>query len=193
MLAVFWTEEYKPPFYVFFFDNDNSKVHVKLGTCLVLCLLVLEKNLGNIDMKISDIFLVFLLEQSTQDRYLVFFLKNSLKKLRPSSHERSFTTFGPGVPSPGLYSDSQAWWTWKDCRLLLGSLVFLQVGQLYPVEQINVRTLGTIYALCFYHKDTEPLYHYFMYSLASLLSGIYPLPAMHSWLVTSAMYLLLVT
>ena len=31
-----------------------------------------------------------------------------------------------------------------------------------------------------YRKDTEPIYHYFMYSLGSLLSGIYLLPAMHS-------------
>ena len=30
-----------------------------------------------------------------------------------------------------------------------------------------------------YHKYTEPLFHAFMYSLVSLLSGIYPLPAMH--------------
>ena len=36
----------------------------------------------------------------------------------------------------------------------------------------------------YYHKDTEPLYHSFMYSLESLLSSIYPLPAMHSLLVT---------
>ena len=36
-----------------------------------------------------------------------------------------------------------------------------------------------------YRKDTEPLYHPFMYSLVSLLSNIYPLPAMHSLLVTS--------
>ena len=35
-----------------------------------------------------------------------------------------------------------------------------------------------------YHKDTEPLYHSFMYSLVSLLSGIYPLRAMHPLLVT---------
>ena len=35
-----------------------------------------------------------------------------------------------------------------------------------------------------YRKDTEPLYHSFMYSVVSLLSGIYPLPAMHSLLVT---------
>ena len=35
-----------------------------------------------------------------------------------------------------------------------------------------------------YRKDTEPLYHSFMYSLVSLLSSIYPLPAMHSLLVT---------
>ena len=37
--------------------------------------------------------------------------------------------------------------------------------------------------LC-YRKDTEPLYHSFMYSLVTLLSGIYPLPAMLSLLVT---------
>ena len=35
-----------------------------------------------------------------------------------------------------------------------------------------------------YCKDTEPLYHSFFYSLVSLLSGIYPLLAMHSLLVT---------
>ena len=34
-----------------------------------------------------------------------------------------------------------------------------------------------------YRKDTEPLYHLFLYSL-TLLSGIYPLLAMHSMLVT---------
>ena len=37
---------------------------------------------------------------------------------------------------------------------------------------------------CTYRKDTEPLYHFLMYSLVSLLSGIYPLLAMHSLLVT---------
>ena len=36
----------------------------------------------------------------------------------------------------------------------------------------------------FYHKDTEPLYHSFKYSCVSLFYGIYPLPAMHSLLVT---------
>ena len=30
-----------------------------------------------------------------------------------------------------------------------------------------------------YHKYPEPLYHSFIYLLVSLLSGIYPLPAMH--------------
>ena len=35
-----------------------------------------------------------------------------------------------------------------------------------------------------YRKDTEPFYHSFMYSLVSLLSGIYPFYAMHSLLVT---------
>ena len=36
-----------------------------------------------------------------------------------------------------------------------------------------------------YRKDIELLYHAFMYSPVSLLSGIYPVPAMHSLLVTS--------
>ena len=35
-----------------------------------------------------------------------------------------------------------------------------------------------------YFKVTEPLYHYFMFSLVLHLSGNYPLPAMHSLLVT---------
>ena len=35
-----------------------------------------------------------------------------------------------------------------------------------------------------YHKDTETLYHSFMYSLVSILSGIYLLPATHPLLVT---------
>ena len=38
--------------------------------------------------------------------------------------------------------------------------------------------------LSLYCKNTEPLCHSFMYSLVSLLSGIYQLPAMHSLLVT---------
>ena len=42
-----------------------------------------------------------------------------------------------------------------------------------------------------YHIDTEPLYHAFMYSLVSLHSGIYPLPAIHSLLVT--IYIILST
>ena len=45
-----------------------------------------------------------------------------------------------------------------------------------------LRTLCLDPALVEYRKDTEPLYHTFMYSL---LSAIYPLPAMHSLLVTS--------
>ena len=35
-----------------------------------------------------------------------------------------------------------------------------------------------------YRKDTEPLCHSFMYSLVTLPSGIYLIPAMHSLLVT---------
>ena len=35
-----------------------------------------------------------------------------------------------------------------------------------------------------YRKDTETLYHAFMYQLVSLLSGIYPVLAMHSLLAT---------
>ena len=37
---------------------------------------------------------------------------------------------------------------------------------------------------CPYRKDIEHLYHAFVYSPVSLLSGIYPLPAMHSLLAT---------
>ena len=36
----------------------------------------------------------------------------------------------------------------------------------------------------FYRIDTEPLFNTFVYSLVLLLSHIYPLPAMHSLLVT---------
>ena len=35
-----------------------------------------------------------------------------------------------------------------------------------------------------YRKDIEHFYHSFVYSSVSLLSGIYPLPAMYSLLVT---------
>ena len=37
---------------------------------------------------------------------------------------------------------------------------------------------------CHYRKDTVPLFHCFMYSLVSPLSGIYPFLAIHSLLVT---------
>ena len=39
-----------------------------------------------------------------------------------------------------------------------------------------------------YRKDTEPLYHSFMYSLVSLLSGLNLFRDMHSLLVTSTSY-----
>ena len=42
-----------------------------------------------------------------------------------------------------------------------------------------------IWTILQYRKDTEHLYHAFVYSLVSFLSGIYPLLAMHSLLVTS--------
>ena len=38
--------------------------------------------------------------------------------------------------------------------------------------------------LSYYRKDTEHLYHDFVYSPISLLPSIYPLPAVHSLLVT---------
>ena len=49
---------------------------------------------------------------------------------------------------------------------------------------INKNAHDTNFISLGYRNDTEPLYHPFMYSLVSLLSGIYPLPAMHSLLVT---------
>ena len=42
----------------------------------------------------------------------------------------------------------------------------------------------------YYPKDTETLYHYFMYSLVSLLSGINSSLAMHSLLVTIIIFFL---
>ena len=49
-------------------------------------------------------------------------------------------------------------------------------------ELIQFQTPGSP-TFCFYCKDIKPSYHSFMYSLVSLLSGIYPLPTMHSLLV----------
>ena len=72
----------------------------------------------------------------------------------------------------------------KSCALSL-------VRQLFHLGVFEVRDTANIHSTLYgrsdgsYHKDTEPLYHSFMYSLVSLLSGIYPLPAMHSLLVTS--------
>ena len=53
------------------------------------------------------------------------------------------------------------------------------------VVKLGLLNLTRVLCCSQYRKDTEPLYNYFMYSLVSLLSGIYPLPAMHSLLVTS--------
>ena len=51
-------------------------------------------------------------------------------------------------------------------------------------RQVNQETFGSIWEHPWlYRKDTEPSYNSFMYSLVSLLYGIYPLPAMHSLLV----------
>ena len=47
---------------------------------------------------------------------------------------------------------------------------------------INAISYGN--PVTYYRKDTEPLYYFFMCLLVSLHSGIYPLPAIHSLLVT---------
>ena len=60
-------------------------------------------------------------------------------------------------------------------------LVSLVITNLKKFDQFSIKSCLT------YREDTEPLYHSFMYSLVSLLSGIYPIPAipaMHSLLVT---------
>ena len=49
------------------------------------------------------------------------------------------------------------------------------------IEKKPQNTLLGVGGGLMYRKDTEPLYHSFMYSLESLLFGIYPLPAMHSF------------
>ena len=61
--------------------------------------------------------------------------------------------------------------------------VFDSNHQIHPLYHHSHRfnRSGKIF---YYRKDTEPLYHSFMYSLVSHLSSIYPLPAMHSLLVT---------
>ena len=43
----------------------------------------------------------------------------------------------------------------------------------------------TSLGLSIYRNDIEHLYNAFMYSPVSLISGTYPVPAMHSLLVTS--------
>ena len=48
----------------------------------------------------------------------------------------------------------------------------------------KVNLAGKHWSRLKYRKDTEPLFHSFMYTLVSILSGIYPLPAMHSLLAT---------
>ena len=66
-----------------------------------------------------------------------------------------------------------------------GSFSVLSKVQDLPVILL-LNNMRQIRRVCWYYncKDTKPLYHSFMYSLVSLLSGIYPLHAMHSLLVT---------
>ena len=51
------------------------------------------------------------------------------------------------------------------------------IGQVINVSVIPIGSFSLNFFL--YCKDTEPSYHSFMYSRVSLLSSIYPLPAMH--------------
>ena len=51
--------------------------------------------------------------------------------------------------------------------------IFLQLS-IWPVR------IMFLFFISLYRKVTEPLFHSFMYSLLSLLSSIYPLPAMHN-------------
>ena len=53
-----------------------------------------------------------------------------------------------------------------------------------PFKKLDFFMNVIVYPSSRYHKDTEPLHHSVMYSLVSLLSSNYPLPAMHSLLVT---------
>ena len=84
------------------------------------------------------------------------------------------------MPKGCLYSASKAF-------------IFNLQSLLYKTHDKAVMVCGLLYIFTFcilrlfrkilYRKDTEPLYYSFMYSIVSLLSGIYPLPAMHSLLV----------
>ena len=63
-------------------------------------------------------------------------------------------------------------------------LVKSMISALIPGRGVAVRTRSQGLATTIV-KILTLLYHSFMYSPVSLLSGIYPLPAMHSLLVTS--------
>ena len=53
---------------------------------------------------------------------------------------------------------------------------------LFTGPQVNYSFGARLYN--YYRRDTEPLKHSFLYSLVSLLSGIYPFLAMQLLLVT---------
>ena len=62
--------------------------------------------------------------------------------------------------------------------------VFMSSMSIGAIALDRYRCIMQVSHYCFYRKDIEPLYHSFMYSLVSLLSGLYSLPTMHSLLVT---------
>ena len=68
----------------------------------------------------------------------------------------------------------------EELFLILNLKLNLQVS----TERLSTETEKLNIAILNYCKDTEPLYHSFIYSFGSLLSGLYTLPATHSLLVT---------
>ena len=52
------------------------------------------------------------------------------------------------------------------------------------VAQQELSDMEWSFNLPLYRKDTEHLYHFFMYSLVTLLSGIYPLHACYNYTLT---------
>ena len=60
--------------------------------------------------------------------------------------------------------------------------IWMKLTTLYQRFQFSLITIVLVH-FC-YHKDTEPLYHSFMYSIVTLLSGIYPSQQCRSLLVT---------
>ena len=72
----------------------------------------------------------------------------------------------------------------KSLKTVLSTSSRFSRAQILGLDGIQNPTIISKISSFVYLKDTEPLYHSFMYSPVSLLSSIYPLPKMDSLLVS---------